>query len=90
MHLSQQELRSGLDQALKQVAVGGLYRHFKHPQKTYKVLSLAITEADDAVCVVYQAQHGEHFVFVRPLKSWLQRVKWNNQVVDRFSRIHNN
>lgn len=44
-------------------------------------------EADDSICVIYEAQYRDNIVFVRPLKSWLEKVEWNNKKVDRFTEI---
>jgi hypothetical protein len=55
VHESQRKLLVKLQQAAKKVQVGGVYFHYKNPDKAYKVLNLAVTEADDEVCVIYQA-----------------------------------
>ncbi|MDX2776005.1 DUF1653 domain-containing protein [Streptomyces caniscabiei] len=86
MRISQAELSRRLELASQQITVGGTYSHFKQPQAMYKVLHLAVNEADDVICVVYQAQYGDHLIFVRPLESWQQRIKRNDQTVDRFLR----
>lgn len=73
--------------ATSKVKVDGLYCHYKNPQSRYKILQLAITEADDKICVIYEAQNGDRLVFVRPLDSWLGKVEWQNKIIDRFTRI---
>jgi hypothetical protein len=85
MHKSQTTLMSELDQAAKEVSVGGIYGQYKRPQETYEVLHHAVTEADDSICVVYQAQYGEGLIFTRPLESWLDKVEWEDKLVDRFA-----
>jgi hypothetical protein len=87
MHKGQDTLCVELEAAAKLVKVGGEYSHYKNPQQTYKVLHLAFTEWDDKVCVIYQAQYGENVIFVRPLDSWLEKVEWQGQLVDRFSAV---
>ena len=87
MHKSQKVLLEDLKTAAKQVVVGGEYYHYKNPENRYKVLQLAITEADETVCVIYQALYGEMLTFVRPLKSWLDKVEWQGKTVNRFTKI---
>jgi len=87
MHKPQDELVNKLEQAKEAVAVGGVYQHYKQPDKSYKVLHLAITESDDELCVIYQAQYEERLIFVRPLKSWLDKVNYNGNLINRFTRL---
>jgi hypothetical protein len=88
MHKSQKMLVDEITLASKLVKVGENYRHYKQPDNLYKVLNLAITEADDSLCVIYQACYGEELIFVRPLESWLETVKWNGKLVKRFSLVN--
>jgi hypothetical protein len=85
MHKSQEELVNERTIAAQNIQVGGLYYHYKNPNDLYKVLNLAVTEWDDEVCVIYEAQYGERITFVRPLSSWLEKVEWNGKIVDRFT-----
>lgn len=85
MHQSQQNLQAELTAAGAKVTVGGLYAHYKNPHQYYQVLHLAITERDDQLCVIYQAQYGEKLIFVRPLASWLDTVEWQGQGLARFT-----
>ncbi len=71
----------------QKVKVGGLYCHYKNPDQAYKVIHLAVTEWNDRICVIYQAQYGEKLIFVRPLNSWLKRNRWNGHIVDKFTLI---
>jgi len=87
MHQSQKTLRSRLDEAAKQVTVGGQYRHYKQAENIYCVLQLAVLEANNELCVIYQAQYGEGLTFVRQLVNWLETVEWEGQTVNRFSLI---
>lgn len=86
MHKDHKELEAELRSAAKKVVVGGIYVHFKNPRQTYKVLHIAITERDDKICVIYQAQYNESLIFVRPLSGWLGKVEWQDKTVDRFSK----
>lgn len=40
-----------------------------------------------SICVIYEAQYGEKLAFVRPLKSWLQKVEWQGQIIDRLTLL---
>lgn len=83
-HTPAAELAKVLEDAATEVAVGARYVHYKSPDKPYKVLSLALMEADEAPAVVYQAQDEHGLVFVRPLASFLEDVG-NNQL--RFHKL---
>lgn len=85
MHKQQYELTDELQKASKKVKIGGYYYHYKNISNTYKVLNLAITESDDKICVIYEAQYGKKLIFVRPLESWLDKVSWQGQVIKRFT-----
>lgn len=87
MHKSQESLIKELEKAATNVKVEGLYYHYKNTKLIYKVLKLAITEANASICVIYEAQYGDKLVFVRPLNSWLDRVEWENKTTDRFTLI---
>lgn len=86
-HKSQPALTQELKDATNKVHVGALYVHYKQPENTYRVTNLAIIEATDEVCVVYQAKYGDQITFVRPLKSWLESVEQNGKKVKRFTKV---
>lgn len=86
-HKKHTQLHKELESAEKKITVGGIYSHYKHPENTYKVLHLGFLEADDSVCVIYEATHDQGLIFVRPLESWLEKVDWNSRKVSRFSLI---
>jgi len=88
MHKPQDILITELKAASSKVKIGGHYRHYKNPDKTYKLLLIAFTESDDALCVIYEAQYGERLVFVRPVDSWLGKVEWEDKIVNRFTLIN--
>ncbi len=87
MHKSQEELSKELLESSKKVEIGATYFHYKNSDSHYKVLSLAITEENDEVSVIYQAQYGNNVTFVRPLKSWLNNVEVDGSSVPRFSKV---
>ena len=87
MHKPEEELKSALAEAASKVRLNGLYSHYKNPDKLYRVINLALTEADDEVCVIYEAQYGRKLVFVRPLASWLEKVEIDGTEVPRFKPV---
>jgi len=87
MHKSHEALQGEINEATKKVSIGGIYYHYKNPNRNYKVLHLAVTEADDELSVIYQAQYGRQLIFVRSLKSWLSDVELDNHVAQRFTLI---
>jgi hypothetical protein len=87
MHKSQDYLSNRLKLAEKQVEVGKMYFHYKNPEQAYKVIKIAITEWDDEICVIYEARYGNNLAFVRPLNSWLSKVKHEGRIQSRFTLI---
>ncbi len=86
-HKGEETLLAELEKAKSLMEIGGLYTHYKSTDKQYKVTQIAILEATDELCVIYQAQYGKKLSFVRPLTSWLETVKWQNNAVPRFTKI---
>jgi len=84
-HIEQTELEKQIKAAEKLVTVGGIYVHYKSADKVYKVLGLGFLEANDELCVIYQAQYGKRLTFLRPITVWLETVEWNGQTVPRFT-----
>ena len=86
-HVEQLVLAKQIEEAKKKVSIGADYQHYKGREKVYKVLGFGFTEANDELCVIYQAQYGEKLTFLRPLTIWLERVEWEGRLVSRFSKI---
>ena len=86
-HKSHDQLHQELEDAKKEVKIGGVYSHYKYPENTYQVIKVGFIEATDGVCVIYQANYDPELVFVRPLESWLGTVDWKGQKVSRFTLI---
>ena len=57
---------------MREVVVGGKYRHFKN--RMYKVLCIALHSEAMEKMVVYQAQYGESTIYVRPYDMFLEKV----------------
>ena len=86
-HKPQAQLAKEIADAKVVIKVGAKYSHYKDQTKTYEVLDLAVLEADDSVCVLYQAQYGDHYTFVRPVSNWLETVIVEGEPVPRFSLL---
>lgn len=86
-HRSFAELNDEIKKAREHVSVGGLYSHYKHPQNLYRVVGLAIQEATDKVCVIYQPQKNKQTLWIRDLDNWLEKPVVDGKVVDRFRLV---
>lgn len=64
------------------IYIGGLYKHYKG--NLYKVLTVARHSETLEWMVVYEAQYGEHTVWVRPLKMFLDTI---DEDKERFSYL---
>ena len=84
-HLSHEELNKKIAQAGKQVVIGGIYRHYKYPERKYFVEKLAVQESTLKICVVYKDMEALSAPsFIRDLDSWLENVEWEGKSVPRF------
>lgn len=86
-HKEQIELKKEIELAQTKISVGELYWHYKSKEKIYKVVGLGFLEANDELCVIYQAQYEERLTFIRPLTIWLENVEWEGKIVPRFSKV---
>lgn len=87
-HISHDELNKRLAEAGELVVIGGVYRHYKYPEREYFVEKLAIQEATEKVCVIYKDIAAISAPsFVRDLDSWLETVEWEGKMVPRFVPI---
>ena len=82
-------LSEAIKVAATQVEIGGLYSHYKNPQKPYTVTGFVILESTDEVAVLYEVQEegAPRITFARPLSGWLETVEWQGMVVPRFSKL---
>lgn len=83
--LNQDQLAARLADAKTKVTVDGRYEHYK--KMTYIVKDVALLEATNEPCVIYQAEYGEHITFIRPLSVWNETVDNNGRHVRRFREI---
>lgn len=84
---SQKLLKEDLERAAKLVRVGGIYSHYKNPLNQYKVVSVAVQEATEKICVIYQALYGEKLLFVRDLDIWVENVVVHGKKMARFKFV---
>jgi hypothetical protein len=86
-HKEQLVLAKETEDAKSKITVNAKYQHYKSADKIYEVIGLGFLEANDELCVIYQAQYGERLTFLRPLTIWLEQVEWEGKTVPRFTKI---
>lgn len=82
-HTPIQELTQKQIQAQEAVTPGDLFYHYKKPDTHYKVLYIAIQEATEKPCVIYQSLHDK-IIWVRDLDSWQELINSHGTHVTRF------
>lgn len=65
----------------------GKYRHFKG--KEYEVIGVAKHSETLEEFVVYMALYGNKELWIRPKKMFLEKVKQEGKLVNRFEYIEN-
>ena len=83
-HKTHEQILEEIRQAKMKLDIGADYAHYKDPKKTYRVKEFGTLEADNELCVIYQAQYGPGLIFIRPLSEWLAKVEWEGNIVPRF------
>ncbi len=83
-HLDSATFEQAIIEAKKLVSVAAIYSHYKDRAKQYKILCLALDEASESVCVVYQALYEPYLTWIRPLANFLETVEWQGEKVKRF------
>lgn len=76
-----------IQEAEKQVRVGETYVHYRSKDKKYKVIAVGLLEANEEPCVVYQALYGDHLVWIRAVKVFVEYVDFEGKQVLRFQKI---
>lgn len=85
MSHSSEELLATLTGARTKIGVGDRYAHYKHPERTYRVVTVSLIEETLEPAVVYEAEYGEKLSFIRPLSNFLEMVTFEGESVPRFS-----
>ena len=87
-HLSYAEHNARIAAASKQVELGGIYRHYKFPDRDYQVMGFVVQEETLKIAIRYRnILDDEAPEFVRDLDSWLETVQWKGAVVPRFKKV---
>lgn len=62
-----------------------IYKHYKGD--LYQVIGLAIHSNDDIWMVVYRSmyENADAEMFTRPLDEWYSEIKWNGELLQRFT-----
>ena len=87
MKKPQARLKEELEEAKRQVEVGGIYSHYKDPSRTYRVVDLAINTEYDTVWIIYQSLYEEKVTFLRSVEEWCEDVTKNGRKMKRFTLI---
>ncbi len=72
-HTPFEVLEKKLNHGFKKVKVGGIYFHYKNPDRYYIVESCCFIEASEVVAVIYRALYGKGIVWVRPLEEFVEK-----------------
>lgn len=86
-HKAPEVLRKEIEEGKKQVPVGSLWGHFKHPDNYYEIIDLVIIEDTDEVGVLYKStfEPTKGIIFLRPLESFLSYKETEEGPVKRFT-----
>ena len=79
-------VKEKLEAAKSKVKIGEKYAHYKSPDKAYRVVNVALLEADEEPCVVYQAEFGDALLWVRPFHSFFSEVDVDGKKIARFHK----
>lgn len=73
---------------MKWPMTGEIYRHYKRGT-TYKIVCVAMIEATEEACVVYEAldPDAQHRYWVRPLEEFCGFVEEAGTQIERFTLI---
>lgn len=89
-HISNTELQEKIDAVSTKIIVGGQYVHWRNPNSIYEIMSLALSEWDEEVVVVYR-NVDSGITWVRKVygeDGWLTEViKDDGSVGERFMLI---
>ena len=50
------------------------------------MLALALREADNEPCVIYQAEYGGKLTWIRPVANWIEDVEVDGKTVKQFTK----
>ena len=85
MQVPHDELNKRIKDVTKHVVIGGVYRHYKYPDRKYFVEKICIQESTLKPCVIYKDIASLSAPsFVRDFESWNEKVEWEGKQVPRF------
>ncbi|MBI4835788.1 MAG: DUF1653 domain-containing protein [Candidatus Abawacabacteria bacterium] len=64
------------------------YTHYKHPDRKYKIISIAFLESNEEPCVVYQALYSPYVTWIRPVSNFLEEVIIEGKKIKRFIKTN--
>lgn len=72
-----------------QLSPGQIYRHYKR-QDEYRIVCLALMEATEEPCVVYEALYpnAKQRYWIRPVTDFCGEVSFEGAVVPRFLQVY--
>lgn len=80
------EFAAELDRLKAAAPLGARYRHYKYPDKSYRIVMHGFIEATGEPAIVYQSEKDQS-VWIRPAPVFLESVEWEGNHVPRFTRI---
>jgi hypothetical protein len=89
--MSQHTSESELANTIKNINIrsGDIYYHYRSPDKYYKILNVALFEANEKPMVVYQALYGKKLIWARNYELWCEEINHNGCLTKRFIQIKN-
>ena len=81
-------LKNKIEKAREKIEIGGIYYHYKDPNKKYIVLQIALLENSQNVAIVYQAEYGDKIIWIREIDNFLQVVEINGKKQQRFTLVN--
>ena len=63
----------------------GNYKHYKGNE--YEVIDIVTHSETEEKMVLYKMLYGDHSLWVRPLKMFMDKVMFEGKIVDRFHKV---
>ena len=87
-HKDSLELLSELDNLRQKIKVSDRFFHYKHQDQFYTVLAVGFIESSEEPCVVYQAEYGDKFTWVRTEAEFFSKATLEDGTqTDRFVKV---
>lgn len=87
-HKDTAQLLKELQDLKSRINVGDRFYHFKHPESFYRVVAVGFIENNEEPCIVYQAEYGDKFTWVRTEAEFFSKAKLEDGTeVDRFTKV---